>query len=1550
MRFHNIVRILFYSVATIVVAAVAILGLTIYRQGIRVPKFVLNSPPAQRIAARYGVRYNLESLQIGCLGRNCAGEVNSGALDIGIQIPEPLRVHLNETHSSRGKPLTVSGLEVRSGSGPPLAEVDSFQVDLPTNHVVAKGLRIGTLSTVGSVEFDGGSKQVTARGIRFSSVSVDTIHLAGWASSPENYLVLNRLDVSGIKMSPTQASAANTTICAQLPSSADLGGEALVPLRPLLPLLLKDVELLHGDLLRIAFALAIAILILKLLSVLWLWRSPLFLLLPVVPAAVPLALYFWFRETLLVGTLIMVAISILLRIFVYRRGEHWYNRWEPFVVDVASVAILLPLMGYRIELPPFPAPPAGVQLDRIEVAEVSGQTSIAQFEIPQTSIRGLRVALPSATPQLEVGIASIQIPKTNITSPPSLRIRLDAMMIDDVNVVYDPNRRSVDDIGAHLRLAGLLESNALQRELRNVEFLRGINSSSRVGFDADVRASGPNRLPEVSTRFPKSGNPVAVNVAVRLKPVECSATFDLAARIQTEPLMLTARADGDIGSIQIRSLRSTTGSPIQIASGSGSVTLNGSPSLSLSLESIGGSFGSTQLNVDSVGITASLPPRGKAGMQVASIAVGPMSIRPAAGLNIRIASSNIRFDRMPDRRSVPVTFETRIQNVQLETPDGRIEANFPDLVTRVSGQSSPETIPHRFVGTVDFTAYGTSPSDELIGSNKPISFNADLWKGLFDVPEQQITFREALLSESRTEIPLQTRLAGRLSSIAPRLNADIEIKAGLPHFEQVLSSARVALDDAQVSGRLNWDDQGAAASVNYGIGSVRIGLSPGPTAVCIDEISTLNFSGSGAISRIPESARFPAMTQTPSPCVLLPPVPDSIQVQVSGKFPVGSQESLIRLERKDGTGVHIANIGTEIRKLQIQDGRFVGVETRANVTGIGTLQGVGGIGILANLRQTRDSLQVDSELSASDGTLLLEAAVDSTPTKVTLDAKQLVPADRILGEIKPFLSDLRVDLGNVHPQARLSKLHADANFENGDLLNATVEARLDRGAIASVDSPGLRANISTSGTGTDPLLSLSIGRASEPNGPRRIVASAGVPGATVHAVTDRDVVIDATADLSVIAQGSLLMSGQPAVSPVLDKVFEVGSGLSQQSSLLAAVFDTGAVRPPMNNLQWNFQLSQNSPESPMFRLASDAMEIHLSEASIDATWESAVSQERNRIAVTTPLHSRIGLEGNEVLLDAFVPIAVAYTLDGEPESRIDSNIPIQVAFARQLNRSQESSVTLWNEDYYAQFWRAHPPRFSGTVVTSPIDFNEVMLGPVSVRGIRFPLEPVRIAIGYSDALQVGLPFSGRALYGSVEGNVEAAITAANGIANLDTRLKLDLNNIQAGAIGSTMSGEHSAFVEDELDGRISLRVDGLAMDRTTLPALRAGHFSAMDLEKLGMSVHLFRSKEAANLPGVLQASSDVQINLVNQLLNQIVKDLRLPAPPRAMTYQNLALDFDVDRGRVLNDGVVFTLGGIQLFSSNVVDVKGDVRAHLGRPGERIMLGNLVEMLGGFSGN
>jgi hypothetical protein len=316
------------------------------------------------------------------------------------------------------------------------------------------GLHIGSLATVERVESDGGAKQATARGIRSSSVDVDTVHLAGWATSPENFLVMNRLDVSGVKVSPAETTAANTTICAQLPSSADLGGDALVPLLPLIPLLIKDVAILHGDLIHMALhhrnrdsdsqaavgAVALAIAALPVTS-----RSS---------RSTPVCALLLVRETLFAGTLIMIAVAVLLRVFVYRRGSRWYHRWEPFVVDVASVAILLPLLGYGIELPPLPPPPAGVQLDRIEVAEMSGQSSAARFEIPQTTIRGLRLTPPSSNSRLEVGADSVVVPKTNIAAPPSSTLRLDAMTIDDVILVYDPNRQAVDDIAAHVRLAG----------------------------------------------------------------------------------------------------------------------------------------------------------------------------------------------------------------------------------------------------------------------------------------------------------------------------------------------------------------------------------------------------------------------------------------------------------------------------------------------------------------------------------------------------------------------------------------------------------------------------------------------------------------------------------------------------------------------------------------------------------------------------------------------------------------------------------------------------------------------------------------------------------------------------------------------------------------------------------------------------------------------------------------------------------------------------------------------------------------------------------------
>jgi hypothetical protein len=105
-----------------------------------------------------------------------------------------------------------------------------------------------------------------------------------------------------------------------------------------------------------------------------------------------------------------------------------------------------------------------------------------------------------------------------------------------------------------------------------------------------------------------------------------------------------------------------------------------------------------------------------------------------------------------------------------------------------------------------------------------------------------------------------------------------------------------------------------------------------------------------------------------------------------------------------------------------------------------------------------------------------------------------------------------------------------------------------------------------------------------------------------------------------------------------------------------------------------------------------------------------------------------------------------------------------------------------------------------------------------------------------------------------------------------------------------------------------------------------------------------RTPEAASLPGIFQSSSEVEINLLNEVLNRIAKDLRLSAPPRALVYRNLSFDFDVDHGQVRTNADLLKIGGLELFSSDFVDVTGEIRAHAGRYGERIMLSDVMQML------
>ena len=419
----------------------------------------------------------------------------------------------------------------------------------------------------------------------------------------------------------------------------------------------------------------------------------------------------------------------------------------------------------------------------------------------------------------------------------------------------------------------------------------------------------------------------------------------------------------------------------------------------------------------------------------------------------------------------------------------------------------------------------------------------------------------------------------------------------------------------------------------------------------------------------------------------------------------------------------------------------------------------------------------------------------------------------------------------------------------------------------------------------------------------------------------------------------------PPIRPVLKTVVQVGSGLSRQVSNIADLVRDQNTSESLSNFDWNLRLTQTSPAKPLVRMETDAVQLGIDVASFGASWDSA-GQDRSRVAGSVRLDATVSESDNQLILDSLAPLTFSYSRGGDPETRIESTLPVQVAFAERLSEAQDKTWTLWNEDFYSQFWRDHPSRFSPTALVSPIDSPEVTFGPVFLRQIQFPDRPLQVSIGYSPGLQVRLPISGRALFGNVEGRLETSMTPSPA-ATLDTRLTVDVKGFRLMHC-KRFELDPSAILEDELDGNFSLTLDGLTMDREALSAARAGQFNSDELRKIGLSVHMLRARDGARWPGVFQSSSNLEINLLNEVLNRIAKDLRLSAPPRALTYRNLNLDVDVDHGRVQTDRDVLRLGGLQLFSSDFIDVTGEIRAHAGSVGERVMLSDIIEMLRGFS--
>jgi len=105
------------------------------------------------------------------------------------------------------------------------------------------------------------------------------------------------------------------------------------------------------------------------------------------------------------------------------------------------------------------------------------------------------------------------------------------------------------------------------------------------------------------------------------------------------------------------------------------------------------------------------------------------------------------------------------------------------------------------------------------------------------------------------------------------------------------------------------------------------------------------------------------------------------------------------------------------------------------------------------------------------------------------------------------------------------------------------------------------------------------------------------------------------------------------------------------------------------------------------------------------------------------------------------------------------------------------------------------------------------------------------------------------------------------------------------------------------------------------------------LDLVDFSAQVRSAADGAHLPGILQTSSGISLKPADPLVQLLTSGLNLRLPEQALQYQNMALDFRVQQGRVQTEPVLLSLNGIQVFSFAGAAVDSNVRILWGRHGQ-----------------
>jgi hypothetical protein len=342
---------------------------------------------------------------------------------------------------------------------------------------------------------------------------------------------------------------------------------------------------------------------------------------------------------------------------------------------------------------------------------------------------------------------------------------------------------------------------------------------------------------------------------------------------------------------------------------------------------------------------------------------------------------------------------------------------------------------------------------------------------------------------------------------------------------------------------------------------------------------------------------------------------------------------------------------------------------------------------------------------------------------------------------------------------------------------------------------------------------------------------------------------------------NLTLADSPT-SPLFTQLADAATGLSNHIQKATQVF--GAEDASAYPFRWDIDITGGSPA---VLLTQDRIAINAK------TMLHRIDVGQQTVDGTVDLHAGARLVEGHLLLDLNAPADI-----GALGRRWQLNTPVSLSLRRDLLPG--TAGELFDSAFYSR------------------------LGDAAQSGA----EPIRLAVGYGEALQVHAALQEPFTSGTVGGTAQAAIRWQNGAASVDSFGAFTFRGLEAGAIAFP-----DAYLEDRLDGEVRFSTNGFVADRLLLPQLLADASRVSQLDHVDFSAQVRSAADGPHLPGILQTATGIALKPANQFVQLLTSDLNFNFPPRALQYSQMALDFRVLQGQIQTEPVLLTLSGVQVF-------------------------------------